>query len=215
MKTLKIFSLAVVCAALSVTASAQTKTETFSVSGNCGMCKSKIEKAAKEAGASTAKWDVDSKALTVTYKSSTTNTAKIQKKIAAVGYDNAGYKSTVEAYNKLHGCCQYNRDEAADNKASCCTDKCEMKDGKCADMTACKEKGCCKDEAACKANGCCGGDHNSMHAKMDCCKDGKCSMPGHDGKDCCKKDGKKMDCCKDGKCTKEGHTGGDCCKKSE
>jgi hypothetical protein len=23
--------------------------------------------------------------------------------------------------------------------------------------------------------------------KMDCCKDGKCSKEGHDGKDCCKK----------------------------
>jgi hypothetical protein len=25
---------------------------------------------------------------------------------------------------------------------------------------------------------------------MDCCKDGKCTKEGHDGKDCCKKDDK-------------------------
>ena len=30
-----------------------------------------------------------------------------------------------------------------------------MKDGKCADMTACKEKGCCKDDADCANKGCC------------------------------------------------------------
>lgn len=185
MKTLKIFSLAAICIAFSATAMAQTKTETFNVSGNCGMCKSKIEKAAKEAGATAASWDTDSKILTVTYKSSTTNTANIQKKIAAVGYDNAGFKTTAAAYNKLHGCCQYDRDATTDKKA------------------------CCSGEASCKDH------HADAHgAKADCCKDGKCTMPGHDGKDCCRKEGGKMECCKDGKCTKEGHTGGDCCKKS-
>lgn len=212
MKTIRIFSIAMLLMSITAVAVAQTKTETFKVSGNCGMCKSKIEKAAKDAGAKEADWNVDSKMLTVTYKSSTTNTGKIQEKIAAAGYDNEGFKTTEETYKKLHGCCQYDR-EAATTKTSCCTEKCEMKDGKCADMAACKEKGCCKDEETCKANGCCS-DHKAMHGKMDCCKDGKCTKAGHDGKDCCKKEDGKMDCCKDGKCTKEGHTGGDCCKKS-
>ena len=273
MKALRIFSLAAVCLSLSVAVSAQTKTETFKVSGNCGMCKTKIEKAAKDAGAKEATWNEETKMLTVTYKSATTNTAKIQQKIADVGYDNAGFKATLESYKKLHACCQYDRGDntgaPATEKKSCCSDKCEMKDGKCADMAACKEKGCCKDEETCKANGCCGGKdahqgmhgkmecckdgkcemkdgkcadmaackekgcckdeetckangccsgkdaHMAMNGKMDCCKDGKCTKPGHDGKDCCKKDGEKMDCCKDGKCTKPGHDGKDCCKKAE
>ena len=51
MKTLRIFSLATLFMAVAAVASAQTKTETFKVSGNCGMCKSNIEKAAKDAGA--------------------------------------------------------------------------------------------------------------------------------------------------------------------
>ena len=182
MKTLKIFSIAALSLAFATIATAQTKTETFKVSGNCGMCKSKIEKAAKEAGAKSASWDADSKDLTVTYKSSSTNTAKIQDKIATVGYDNAGAKATTEAYNKLHGCCKYER-SGADKKASCCSD-----------------------EASCKHDN---ADHHA--AKADCCKDGKCPMPGHDGKDCCA----AMDCCKDGKCSKPGHDGKDCCKKSE
>lgn len=189
MKTLRIFSIAaLLMAAASISYGQKTKTETFKVSGNCGMCKTKIEKAAKEAGASDAKWDVDKKEITVKYNSSSTNTAKIQQQIAAVGYDNVGFKATDEVYNKLHGCCKYDRASAAAKEEHACSDKCEMKDGKCA-------------------------DHGDAHAKMDCCKDGKCSKEGHDGKDCCKKDG-KMDCCKDGKCSKEGHDGKDCCKKS-
>ena len=163
MKKLRIFSIVAVLMAITSISFAQTKTETFKVFGNCGMCKSTIEKAAKTAGASSALWNEETKDLTVKYSSSTTNTAKIQQKIAAVGYDNVGFKATTEAYKKLPGCCQYERAEAT---------------------------------------------------TMDCCKDGKCSMPGHDGKDCCKKEGEAMDCCKDGKCTKEGHTGADCCKKS-
>ncbi|MBC7874109.1 MAG: cation transporter [Ferruginibacter sp.] len=186
MKTLKIFSIAALSLAFASVATAQTKTETFKVSGNCGMCKSKIEKAAKEAGAKSATWDAATKDLTITYKSSSTNTAKIQDKIATVGYDNAGAKATSEAYDKLHGCCKYER-TGTEKKASCCSD-----------------------EASCSHAE---GDHHS--AKADCCKDGKCTKEGHDGKDCCKMDGKKMDCCKDGKCTKEGHDGKDCCKQSE
>jgi periplasmic mercuric ion binding protein len=184
MKTLRIFSFTAILMAFATVSLAQAKTETFKVSGNCGMCKSKIEKAAKEAGAKSATWDVDTKILTVTYTSSSTNTAKIQKKIASVGYDNAGATASKESYDKLHGCCKYDRIAA----------------------TTGTKKACCSNEASCK-------EHHDGMAKMDCCKDGKCTKEGHDGKDCCKKDGEKMDCCKDGKCTKEGHDGKDCCKK--
>lgn len=186
MKTFKLFSVAILSLAFVSVTNAQTKTESFKVSGNCGMCKSTIEKAAKEAGAKSASWDVDTKNLTVTYMSSTTNAAKIQEKIAAVGYDNVGFKATTASYDKLHSCCKYDRS-----------------------MTAVAEKkaSCCSDEATCKEHG-----ENHGTAKADCCKDGKCTKPGHDGKDCCKEGN---DCCKDGKCTKEGHDGKDCCKKAD
>jgi mercuric ion binding protein len=88
---------------------AQSKTETFKVSGECGSCKKKIETAAKKAGASYAVWNVDSKELTIKYSSTSTNTAKIEKAIAAVGYDTPDYKASDDAYNKLDGCCQYER----------------------------------------------------------------------------------------------------------
>ncbi len=60
MKTLRVFPLLGLLMAVTTISFAQkTKTESFAVSGNCGMCKAKIEKAAKEAGASSASWDVD------------------------------------------------------------------------------------------------------------------------------------------------------------
>jgi len=161
MKTLKIFSFVALFMALATMSFAQkAKTETIPVSGNCGMCKSKIEKAAKTAGAEDAKWDVDAKVLTVKYNSSTTNAAKIQNAVAAAGYDTRDVKATTEAYDKLHGCCQYDRAAAAndDAKKECCSKP--GHDGK----------------ESCK----------NTDTKMDCCKDDKCSMPGHDGKDCCK-----------------------------
>jgi periplasmic mercuric ion binding protein len=144
MKTLRIFSFAALLLAFSTVTNAQAKTETFKVSGNCGMCKSKIEKAAKEAGAKSAVWNADTKVLTVTYTSSSTNTAKIQKKIASVGYDNAGATATNESYDKLHACCKYERASGVSvSKASCCKkdgDKmdCSKKDGK--KMDCCSKK---------------------------------------------------------------------------
>ena len=186
MKSFKLFLLAAICASFTVAASAQKlKTETFNVSGNCGMCETKIEKAAKDAGATYAEWNSETKSLTVKFKSTTSNLAKIQEGIAAVGYDNAGAKAKDETYQKLHGCCKYERATTSDAaKKDCCAggdDKCTSEDHHKKDGTA----------------------------KMDCCKDGKCTMAGHDGKDCCT----KMDCCKDGKCTMPGHDGKDCCKK--
>ena len=95
---------------------AQTKTETLKVSGECGSCKKKIESAAKKAGATYALWDVDSKELTIKYNSTSSNTAKIEKAIAAVGYDTPDFKATDDAYQKLDKCCQYDRSVAAENK---------------------------------------------------------------------------------------------------
>jgi copper chaperone CopZ len=102
---------------------AQTKSETLKVSGECSSCKKKIESAAKKAGATYAVWDVDSKELTIKYNSTSTNNAKIQKAIAAVGYDTPDFKATEEAYNKLDKCCQYDRDTAATENKSDSTSK--------------------------------------------------------------------------------------------
>jgi periplasmic mercuric ion binding protein len=133
---------------------AQQKSETLKVSGECGSCKKKIETAAKKAGASYAVWDVDSKELTIKYNSTSTNSAKIQKAVADAGYDTPDVKATDEAYNKLDGCCQYERISNVEKK-SCCDD------GKCKDDNCMKDGKCLKDAACCT---------NSDGSKKDCCK---------------------------------------------
>ena len=157
MRTLKSFLLSFLFIGIANFVSAQKQTETIKVSGECGMCKSKIEKAAKSAGASFAEWNVDKKVLTVKYNSSSTNTAKIEQAVANAGYDTQNIKATEEAYNKLHGCCKYDRAGTEDASHSCCDNaKCSetscMKDGKCdKDMSCCKEADCSKKDCCKKA----------------------------------------------------------------
>ncbi len=88
---------------------AQEKTDSCTVYGNCGMCKSRIEKAVKSEGASTATWNKDTKMLTVTYDVSKTSMEAIQKKVASVGHDTDLFTAPDKVYDKLHGCCKYDR----------------------------------------------------------------------------------------------------------
>ena len=145
MKTIKLFSILIVCLTLTSSLFAQKeKTDSFRVSGECNMCKKKIEKAAKEAGASFASWSTATKILTVTYN---TSSGAIQQAIANAGYDTPNYKATEAAYKALDECCQYERDKAV---TKCCDgEKCEKKDGQCSDAAVCKEKGC-GDMSCCK-----------------------------------------------------------------
>ncbi|MEJ7610496.1 MAG: DUF3347 domain-containing protein [Ferruginibacter sp.] len=87
------------------------KTEKIKVWGNCGMCKGKIEKTAKKAGAKTADWNEDTHILRVTYAEDKTSNVKIQQAIAKAGYDTQDYTADNTAYDNLHGCCQYDRKE--------------------------------------------------------------------------------------------------------
>ena len=85
------------------------KTETFKVWGKCSMCKNRIETAAKDAGASTASWDIKTKMLKVSFDPSKTSSDAISKNIASVGHDTEKYRASEEAYNKLPSCCHYDR----------------------------------------------------------------------------------------------------------
>lgn len=118
--------------------------ETIPVSGNCGMCKSTIEKAARSAGANTASWSEDSKQLKVTYLAKKTSAAKIQQAVANAGYDTRDFKADDTAYEKLHACCQYDRKPVAVAMKCCDNEKCGSELATCKDNTACKDKACCK-----------------------------------------------------------------------
>jgi periplasmic mercuric ion binding protein len=98
---------------VSISAFAQAKTDSFAVSGECKMCKKKIETAAKAAGATYANWDVTSKVITIKYNSESSNAAKIQQGIATAGYDTPTVKASEAAYNGLDDCCKYERTQKA------------------------------------------------------------------------------------------------------
>jgi len=84
--------------------------QTFKVSGNCEMCKARIEKAAKKvSGVSKADWNVDTKLLTVEFDPKKANLQAIQAAIAKVGHDNDGGKADAKTYDNLPACCQYAR----------------------------------------------------------------------------------------------------------
>lgn len=101
---------------ISSTLFAQTKTENIKVWGNCLQCKKHIETSLKVDGVAKADWDKKSKILTVIYDSSKISSDRIQKNIAAVGYDTEKYKADDKAYKDLEECCQYDRKNTEDKK---------------------------------------------------------------------------------------------------
>ncbi len=119
MKTISLFAVAIFSLFTFKIAAAQTsKTETIKVWGNCGMCKTTIEKAARKAGATKASWNEDSKELKVTYAVNKTSSAKIQEAVAKSGYDTQDFTADDAAYGKLHACCQYDRKGTGATKAT-------------------------------------------------------------------------------------------------
>jgi copper chaperone CopZ len=116
MKTVKIILVVLIATFLGANTYAQsnqtskvsaTKTETIKVSGNCDMCKARIEKAAKFDGVSKAEWDKKSKILSVTFDPSKTNMEIVGKKLAAAGHDTEKLKADDKAYSALPSCCKY------------------------------------------------------------------------------------------------------------
>jgi len=94
----------------SVMAQEKVTMATFGVRGNCGMCKGKIEKAAKAVdGVTNAIWDKSAKKIDVSFDEKKTNIMAIQKAVAASGYDTEKMTAPEKAYNGLHGCCKYDK----------------------------------------------------------------------------------------------------------
>ncbi len=179
MKTISLFAAIIFSIFTINTSTAQTaKTETIKVWGNCGMCKTTIEKAAKKAGAKTASWNEDSKELQVSYAVSKTSSAKIQEAIAKSGYDTQDFTAVKSAYDNLHGCCKYDRKEVTSTKEKCCSsEKCGTGADCCAAETCCKDKACCSKKDGATAKCCssekCGKDEAACK-DMKNCKDKGC-----------------------------------------
>ncbi len=82
----------------------------FIVSGNCGMCKDRIEEAAKSVkGVTSAVWNVKSKKMDVEFNASLASVTDIQKAIAQAGHDTGKFKADNKVYNDLPECCLYRK----------------------------------------------------------------------------------------------------------
>lgn len=82
----------------------------FEVNGNCEQCKKRIEKAAfSVSGVKSAEWNMENHLLQVIINEEKCSVLDVKKVVAKVGHDSEDVKATNEVYNKLHGCCQYER----------------------------------------------------------------------------------------------------------
>jgi mercuric ion binding protein len=116
MKQLKSMMLLLLASfAFTATKAQDTKTDTFKVWGNCGMCKRTIEKAANVEGVEKATWNRETKIFTIVYNPTVISNEKVQKAIAAAGYDTEKFNGDDKAYEKLPGCCHYERKKKEDS----------------------------------------------------------------------------------------------------
>jgi Cu(I)/Ag(I) efflux system membrane fusion protein len=84
------------------------ESDIFAVSGNCDLCKERIEKAAKSVGGVTsAVWDTKTHKIKVEFDSMKTDLITIQKAIAKAGHDTGKFKADNKTYEALPECCHY------------------------------------------------------------------------------------------------------------
>jgi outer membrane receptor for ferrienterochelin and colicin len=85
----------------------QENTVRFRVSGNCEMCKERIEEAAKGKGIKKAEWNIESKILSLSVDPAFTGIAKAHQRIADAGHDTELKKAKEIFYAELPKCCRY------------------------------------------------------------------------------------------------------------
>jgi mercuric ion binding protein len=106
---IKILLIYMVIALPGSVAMAQSKLDSIKIrtSAQCDMCKERIEETlAFERGVKNSELDIETKIITVYYKSSRTNPEKIRKAITEVGYDADDMPADQKAYQKLPACCK-------------------------------------------------------------------------------------------------------------
>lgn len=87
--------------------SKSTDEVSFKTSAICGMCKSRIERdLGLTKGVESAKLDLDTKVVSVTYKTKKTNAKEIQDAITKIGYDANEMIADQKAHDRLPACCQ-------------------------------------------------------------------------------------------------------------
>lgn len=100
--------------------------ETFTVYGNCSMCKERIEKAALSVkGVLKAHWDENTKLLQLNLDEKV-KVADVHKAIAKAGHDTDIETASDKVYKNLHECCQYARPQDLNKQTIKVFGNCEM-----------------------------------------------------------------------------------------
>lgn len=76
---------------ITTSVTAQLRTDSIKVYGECGMCKNRIQKTLKIVGISKADWNAENKMLVVIYDASRISNDGIQREIVSVGHDTEKY----------------------------------------------------------------------------------------------------------------------------
>ena len=97
---------------------AKNITTKIKVKGQCGMCKTKIEKALDVKGISFAEWDKKTKILRVRYNDSKITEDKIHEIISNLGYATDKLAADKTAESKLDKCCRPKDKKKGD---ACCS----------------------------------------------------------------------------------------------
>jgi len=86
------------------------ETSSIKVYGNCGMCKDRIERAARSVkGVVVAVWDEEKAMLTFKYQPAIINLDAVHEALAKVGHDTDKFRAKDADYQELHSCCKYER----------------------------------------------------------------------------------------------------------
>lgn len=107
--------IVILVAFLSISAVAQeakskNKKVEMKVAGNCEMCEKRIEKAAFSVkGVKSAEWHADHKEIHLIIDENKCSVEDVARAIAKAGHDTEIVKAKDEDYEKLHGCCMYER----------------------------------------------------------------------------------------------------------
>ena len=110
MKTIIFSTLLAFAGLFHSAATTHYETITFKVSGNCDMCKNRIEAALKKNSAvQNASWDVKTQTVTVVYNPHAISVDQLHQLVADSGHDTDKVKATDASYKALPGCCKYKR----------------------------------------------------------------------------------------------------------
>jgi len=83
----------------------------FKALGLCGMCKTRIERAAMSVeGVRQATWNQAKQMVAVRFDSTRTNQEAIERAIARAGHDTQNFITDEKTYSNMYHCCKYPRD---------------------------------------------------------------------------------------------------------